>query len=468
MGLAEHAFGLQLEFPGYTKQADLVRAVAKFSRVACRSGHKTGKTLSVAVLAWWFALTRNDVRVVCTHPTARQVKQTVWREITRLRTMAARNGVELPSVPLDPATGISFPNGSQILGFTVDDPDAFSGISAPEVLYLVDEASGVADAVFEAIAGNLAGGGKLLETGNPTTTSGHFFDAFHEKRHLYKDGALLAISSLESPNIAAGEIVVPGLAAAEWAETMLADYGGPGEPVYDVRVLGAFPSSGPNVVVPLSLLEAAVGRHDPTVAPTGALRIGVDVARFGDDDTVIAWTRGAFGAVARRIHGAPTTEVVGEVRALVAKMRRAVESVVVAIDEGSMGAGVIDQLLEAFDADPHVQILGVNAASSPYDRDRFERRRDELWWDLREWLATATLEPCSELERELVAPSYSLTSGGRIKVEGKDQLKKRLKRSPDHADALALAVGRPEANPPPENTCPAIPWSRWDGMGRGF
>lgn len=440
VGFARAVFGLRLEFDGYTRQAELVRAVARFRRVACRSGHKTGKTLSIALLAWWFAMTRPGVRVVCTHPTARQVKETIWREIRRLRTMAHGRGIELPHVPLDPATGITLDNGSQILGFTVDDPDAFSGISAPEVLYLVDEASGVSDAVFEAIAGNRAGGGKLVETGNPTTTSGHFFDSFHDKRHLFEDGALLHISSLESPNVITGENIVPGLATREWAEEMAREYGGPGEPVYDVRVAGDFPRSGPNVVVPLHLLEAATARHRDGETATGPLQIGVDVARFGDDDTVIAAARGKLGRIHQRIHGAPTTEVAGAVIATVRELRSGYEPVSIAIDEGSMGAGVVDLVREAFDHDKSASVVGVNAGSSPEDAGRFERKRDELWWSLREWLTDAILEPCAELEREMIAPTYTLSSGGKIKVEGKDTMKKRIRRSPDHADALALAV----------------------------
>ena len=472
VGLALDFFGLQLDFSGYTKQGDLCRAAAKFSRVACRSGHKTGKTLSIALLAWWFALTRPDVRVICTHPTARQVKETIWREIRRLRTLAAKRGHELPMVPLDPSTGISLPNGSQILGFTVDDPDAFSGISAPEVLYLADEASGISDAVFEAMAGNLAGGGKLVETGNPTTTSGHFYDNFHEKRHVFKPGALLAISSLESPNILAGRVIVPGLAATEWAEQMAAEYGGPGDPVYDVRVLGEFPSSGPNVVVPLSSLEGALTRYrdDDFEPDDGALCLGIDVARYGDDDTVIAGLRGNAGGIYQTIHGAPVPMVAGSIVNAVRELRYEHEPVRIAIDEGGLGAGVVDLVIAAFEDDDAVAVIGVNAAQSPVDGVRFELARDEMWWGCREWLVTGAIEPNPNLERELVAPTYQLSERGKIKVEPQKAIKKRLKRSPDHANALALAIYAANATASSlSDTYVPQPTSRWAGLGgRGF
>lgn len=359
----------------------------------------------------------------------------------------AQRGNALPVVPLDPSTGILLPNGSQILGFTVDDPDSFSGISAPEVLYLVDEASGVKDAVFEAIMGNLAGGGKLVETGNPTTTTGHFFDSFHDKRNLFEEGALLHISSLESPNILAGEIVVPGLAEPIWAEEMAREYGGPGEPVWDVRVGGDFPKSGPNVVVPLFALEAALElwREDPSLDPAGTasgkLCIGADIARYGDDDTVIAWKRGDYGGTHRTIHGAPTTEVTGEIVSAAKELRRGNEPVVIGIDEGGLGAGVVDGVIEELRDIVGLSVVGINSAQSANDTDRFDRIRDEMWWMLREWLVDgAALEPNHELERELVAPTYSLTPAGKIRVESQDSIKKRLKRSPDHANAMGLAL----------------------------
>ena len=474
VGLALAVFGLRLEFEGYTRQAELVRAVAAHPRVACRSGHKTGKTLAIALLAWWFGLTRPGVRVICTHPTARQVKQTIWVEIRRLRSMAMARGIELPAVPLDPATGISFPSGSQILGFTVDDPDAFSGISAPEVLYLVDEASGVADAVFEAIAGNRAGGGKLVETGNPTTTSGHFFDSFHDKRHLFAPDALLHISSLESPNVTSGRTIVPGLATAEYAEEMAAEYGGPGEPVWDVRVGGDFPRAGPNVVIPLHALEMALDRWRSGDRDTGALALGVDVARFGDDDTVIAGVRGRMGRIVATIHGAPIPAVAGQVVEAVRELRRVPqETVTIGIDEGSMGGGVVDLLHVAFEDDPHISVVGIYAAQSADDDVKFERARDEMWWLTREWLiGGATLEPHRILERELVAPTYSLTPAGKIKIESQESIKKRIKRSPDHANALGLALATVglSAQQLTDETLPSLEFaSRWEGMGgRGF
>jgi hypothetical protein len=388
--------------------------------------------------------------------------------------MAHSLGKHLPIVPLDPSTGISLENGSQILGFTVDDPDAFSGISAPEVLYLVDEASGVADAVFEAIKGNLAGGGKLVETGNPTTTSGHFFDSFHDKRHLFEPGALLHISSLESPNVIAGKIIVPGLASPEWAAQMLEEYGGPGEPVYDVRVVGDFPRAGPNTVIPLHALESALDRWRAGERDTGRLTIGVDVERYGDEDSVIATTRGKGGRIYGSVHGASIPEVCGQVVAAVRELRRVEqEQVTIGIDEGGLGAGLVDMVLLEFADDPHVSVVGIYAAQSAEDDTRFERARDEMWWLTREWLLNgASLEPHRELERELVAPTYALTPAGKIKVESQDAIKKRIKRSPDHANAigLALAVASMGTSRINNHYLPPVALaSRWQGVaGRGF
>lgn len=436
--MAGVVFGIDLEPFGYTKQAELCRAVAQHTRVTCRSGHKTGKTCSVGLLAWWFAWTRPRSRVITTAPTERQVQEAIWREVSSMRERAIVRGYRFPDVPLLARTGIKLPNGSQILGFVAKDANAFSGISAPQVMYLVDEAAGVKQEIFEAILGNRAGGGKFVMTGNPTTTSGYFFDSQHDSRHLY--GAVLHISSTESPNIVHRKTLVPGLAEYEWHEETLAETGGPGNPLYDVRCAGNFPRSGPNVVIPLHLVEAARERyHDGQRDSNASPRLGVDVARFGDDDTVIAFARGREGAILHTIHGHSTDEVAG---AVVLEARNFPgEQLTISIDEGGVGAGVVDMVSAVFANNDNVTVVGVNAGSVATNQEKFDRRRDELAWAVRDWLAAdGILKPNRELERELVAATYKLTQTGKIKIEPKDELKKRLKRSPDHADALALAV----------------------------
>jgi hypothetical protein len=417
----------------WTKQAELLRAVAEHDRVAVRSGHKTGKSLSVAILALWFVCTRADARVVLTAPSSHQVRRILWREVRRLH-----RGARLPlggALYDTPELGLQFDDGREVTGFATDTPERMSGISGEAALFIVDEASGVTPELFDAIEGNRAGGAKLLLCGNPTRLSGEFFDAFNRKAAFYRP---LAISSLDSPNVT-GEARVPGLATRAWCDEKGEEWGTDG-PLYAVRVRGEFPTQADNAVISFALVTEATARYrvlDPAeFQKQGALQLGVDVARFGSDDSVIAIRRGNAVLPLVVLHGQDTVQVAGKVAELARDHALPSERPVVAVDVVGVGGGVADVLKQQ----PGILVREVNVAeSSPNDTDH--RLRDALWFGLAKWLrGGGALPPDPRLEGELVAALYTFTPAGKRLVEGKDLMRARLKRSPDRADALALAV----------------------------
>jgi phage terminase large subunit len=437
---ALEVFGTEL----WQGQADICNGVAQHDSVACKSGHKCGKSTSAAVLAWWFALTRQGARVIITAPTERQVKQVIWREIRRLWSLAKKRGFHLPEPGLAPDTGISFDNGSQILGFTAANKEAMAGISAPEILYLVDEASGVAELIFEAIEGNLAGGAKICLTSNPTQTSGQFYRAFHSERQEWHR---VSISSEQTPNAIEGRRVIPGLATREWVEKRKRVWGTE-DPRYQVRVCGNFPRTAANTVISIGATEAAKLRWQDVTKPTGILRIGLDVARFGDDSSVAQPVRGFYAYEPVEVHGYDSIQVASMVYGLIKgpdSLRPHGERAEVRIDgSGGYGGGVADQLRAMIRDDEElkraVNVIEVSASEASGDKD-YDRRRDELWFSIRNYLDDGgTLPDHDELEGDLLSPTYSFTRAGKIKVESKDEIKKRLGRSPDFGDAFALAV----------------------------
>lgn len=485
VGFARDVFGITL----VGRQAELARAVAGSILVACRSGHKVGKSCVDCCVAWWFACTREESRVVITAPTERQIKKVLWRELKRLRRLAFKKGYELPAVPKDPATGIQFEDGREIFGFSTKEPDNFSGISGAEVLYVVDEASGVKEEIFQAINGNRAGGARLLMTGNPTQTSGEFYDAFHTKRHLYDAGALIHISSADSPNVEAGRTVVPGLAEGWWVEEQRKRYGGPGNPIYDVRVDGNFPAQATDSIIGVALVEAALARWEDVesgesdeIKPGNILDVGVDVARFGDDDTVVQPRRGLVAYAPASAHGFDNLEVTGLVIRTVEDLRQPGERVRIKVDvTGGHGSGPYDLLRAHYASDPQlsklVQIIPVNASSASSEPEEYFNLRAELHYAVRDWLdAGGTFPSSPELESDLVAPKYSLHTNGSRKVEPKEAIKKRLGRSTDYYDALALSVwnGAVVDTRPAEDAIalilsdPRFQLSRFGGGGRGF
>lgn len=417
----------------WSKQREILDAVARSSRVAVRSGHKTGKSNSAAGIALWWVSTRPRGRVILTSATDRQVRSILWKEL-RARYKNARQPLG-GDIHLDPATGLQFSDGREVIGFTARDPERMAGFSGDEMLIIADEASGIDDAIFEAIEGNRAGGAQLLLTGNPTKTSGEFFDAFHSKREHY---VTLRVSSEETPNVVEGRRVVPGLATREWVAEKAAEWG-KDSPLYAVRVRGDFPAQADNAVIGLALVEAAT-KGWAAQKPEGRLQLGVDVARFGDDETVIAPRRGLKAMRMTALHSMDVVEVAGHALRIARELRDPLDRELprIAVDEIGVGGGVVDILRRHRN---EVEVVAVNVARNADARDDFHRIRDQLWFGVADWIRDGgTFEADSKLEGELVAPTYRFDTQGRRVVESKDEIKKRLSRSPDRADALCLAV----------------------------
>jgi hypothetical protein len=327
--------------------------------------------------------------------------------------------------------GIKFKSGSEIIGLTTRDAEAFAGLSGANLLFIVDEASGFPAPIFDAVFGNLAGGGKVLLTGNPTRTSGGFFDAFHSKRAAWKT---LHISSRESPNFHGENI--PGLATPSWLEWAKLNWG-EGSPAWDVRVEGNFPKQDSNTVIALAEVEDAIERWQ-TTDPDGPVEVGLDVARFGDDKSVMCVRRG-HRAVSFEVlppGDGPDTANLAANMAIDAQGNNT-NKPRIKVDVIGVGASVYDTLARRKD----VEAVPVNVAERATDEERYHSLRDQLWFGVRDWLRDGGAIPSdSTLESELVAPTYTFDNRARFQVESKDQIKKRIKRSPNHADALALAI----------------------------
>ncbi len=419
----------------WPKQAELVRAVPHHESVACRSGHKVGKSMSAALIALWWTQRYSDGQVVLTAPTAHQVKHILWAEI---RKVLRRGRLAVPSQPLDPALGIQWPDGRYIRGLSTKDPEAFAGISGPRVLYIVDEASGVDDPIFEAIEGNLAGGAHVVMLGNPTQPTGQFQRAFHAEREFWH---CLHISSEDSPNVAAGERIIPGLATGGWVDTRARKWGHD-SPLYQVRVAGNFATTSRDTVIGLGRISDAVALYEPELLDesTERLHLGVDVARFGDDSSAIAARRGSVVGELVVLSGYDTEEVTAAIVQLARKLRRRGEAKpVVKVDVIGVGLAVAKLLTTQHRDELDVVLVTVSEASS--EPDEYADLRSELWFRLDDWLAAGGVIPDDpELQAELIAPRYGFDKRGRRMVEGKDTLKKRLRRSPDRAEAVALAV----------------------------
>ena len=415
----------------WDRQADILRAVPESPRVAVRSGHKIGKSRAAAILAHWWVATRPGAWVVMTSSSARQVKAILWHEFRLLYT---KSRVRLgPDPALEPSTGYALADGRRVQGFSTDKPERMAGISGQNVLFILDEASGIPEPIFEAIEGNRAGGARIVMFSNPTQTVGTFYDAFHAKREFWRT---FKLSSEDTPNARAGRVIIPGLATAEWVDEKRREWGTE-SPIYAVRVKGDFPAQGSDVVVALAWLTQAQDIW-PTTPTEGDLAFGVDPARYGDDDSVIAARRGKKILPLQAFTGLDGIQLAGRVVEAVRSLRRTGEpKPQVKIDVIGVGASCADQLKQHRDILDVIEVNVSEAATS----ENYHRLRDQLWFAAAEWLKEGgALPPDDKLAGELVAPHYGFDAQGRYQVESKDETKKRLKRSPNHADAVCLAI----------------------------
>ena len=312
------------------------------------------------------------------------------------------------------------------------------------MLFIVDEASGVADPIMEAILGTLSGeNNKLLMCGNPTRSSGTFFDAFNVDRALYK---CHTVSSADSPRTNKENI-----------ESLIRKYG-KGSNVVLVRVFGEFPNNEDDVFIILSIVEKCGSKLYELPEEKGMPYIifGVDVARFGDDETIIY--RNAKGKLKLAVHrrGQNLMATVGDI---VVQYRKAVKEfpeykarIYVNIDDTGLGGGVTDRLKEVKREQKlnRLFVIPINAAEKietdtkegKEAADHYNNLTTHMWAVLRELLENLQIEieDDSETFAQISTRKYFMASNGKLELESKKEMKKRGVTSPDRADAAALSV----------------------------
>lgn len=429
------------------KQQDIALSVRDGVKTATASGQKTGKTKIEICLALWFYCSFAGARVTMTANTKSQVRRVIWRELREtLRTSKVHIDGVLAKTP---EGGFKAEDGREILGFTVSVVEAVSGTSGANMLFCVDEASALSPAMAEAIEGNMAGGAKMLWIGNPTRSEGPFFDAFHAKKEFWKTHEL---SSEEVAEWQEGEgIRIPGLANRATIETWALEYG-TDSPFYQVRVLGKFLRNETGKVITLDAITRAQERYEEAV-DEGILSIGLDPAGPGTagDETAFAVVRGCKLLALFVFRGLTEDAIQTHLLGLLVTYRRDGEIPHVTIDsEGPIGSalfGRFRELSERMSRETPAQGWEVYAvkASSPARREPmiYERTREEVFAMLAKWMATGAIPLDHKLEAELHAPDWQGTVMGKLRLTSKEDLRAKLGRSPDRADALALAVWSP-------------------------
>ena len=412
----------------WSKQVEIAESVRDHRRTAVKSSHGVGKSWTAGMLACWWVDCHpaEDVIVVTTAPTFPQVNSILWREIRSQHARGGLAGRVLDGEPLWKVDTFEVGMGRKPSDYN---EHAFQGIHRRYVLVVIDEACGVQPSLWvgaEAITTNADC--RILAIGNPD-------DPGTEFGKVCSPGSgwnVLQISTFDSPNLT-GEWVPDKLhhqlPTPEWAEDARKRWG-TDSPLYQSKVLGEFPEVGADVLINPAWIVAAQNRELP---PVGPHTLGVDVARFGSDRTVIYHRRGPQIRLLREMATSSTTETAGQVIAY----QRELSYPPAQVDGNGVGGGVVDIL-----AEQGAPVFDMQVGQSASDPVHFANARAEWFWQLRQRFEAGEvdLDPSDEeLASQLGAIRYTYDHKGRIQIESKEQMKRRGMPSPDRADAAVLA-----------------------------
>lgn len=383
----------------------------------------THNTTLQAWLILWFVIFHRDLKVPVTANSQDQLRDVVWAEIGKWHRMLPdflREQVEVTAervqMKVNPETAFAVARTTR-----PERPEALQGFHAGTLAFFIEEASGIDDVIFETAGGALSSEDSwVFMFGNPTRTSGYFYKSHHEKSAQWRTYHVPCSASLR--------------VADNYSQEIEQEYGRDSN-VYRVRVLGEFPLTEDDGVLSLGLVRAAMDR-DVVPSESGVVW-GLDVARFGDDSTALAKRRGnVLLEPVKEWRKLDLMQVAGVVAREYQETPIEKKPAAINIDAIGLGAGVADRLREL-----GLPARAINVGESPsVDQHRYMRLRDELWWRCREWFETRAVRipEDKELIAELVAPKYRMESSGKIKIESKDEMKKRGLKSPNKADALCL------------------------------
>ena len=413
-------------------QADVLRSIGEGTksaqealRIAVASGHGIGKTALVAWILLWAMSTRPNLAGVVTANTCQQLEDKTWRELAVWHKKALNsNWFKWTATKFyqvdNPETWFI-----AAVPWSKERPEAFAGLHAEHVLVVFDEASAVDDVIWETTEGAMTTPGAIwVVLGNPTRNTGRFHGCFHRMRHRW------ITRQIDSRTAK--------MANKKQLDQWIADYGEDSDFVR-IRVRGIFPRAGSCQLIGNDIVDEAVCRHLSQDSYLHAPKVlGVDVARFGEDQSVIALRQGLYLPPLKKYRQIDTMTLAG----LVAQEMDREQVAMAFVDQGGIGAGVVDRLHQL----GRHNVVGVDFGGSATNPFLHLNKRTEMWCEMRDWLQNACIPDDQELKADLTGPEYGFTGDkGQIALEKKSDMKKRGLASPDCGDALALTFAMPVA-----------------------
>lgn len=470
----------------WNKQREIIADVFKYPVVAVKSCNASGKSYIAARIALTFLTLKPGSIVITTAPTWRQVKDVLWRE---MRTAIALSPIKLTDHQAN-QVGLDISEDWFAVGLSTKDSEKFFGYHADDILVIVDEASGVEEEIYigvDAVTPNM--NAHVLMIGNPTNPEGRFFKAFSDplvKKHTisvfdtpnFTDNGIYNLQDLlerftPPPDIDPLEYLIevkktlkirkvyralidPAKVYQRYLEW------GVEHPMWEALIMGEFPSQATTALIPLSLImksaevwkqmEAAKKDPEYQIKPEWYIKLsdrheyGLDVARFGDDKNVLFPRLGGF--VEKCTEWAKVDTSITTQRAIDA-MSLEDWKAMIKVDDTGVGGGVTDQLNKAKRENPekyHFRVVPINFGAGTSNPLKYFNLRAEMFDNLAQQFKDheIAIPPDDDLMYELAAirVMYVGKEANIIQIEAKAKIKERLKRSPDKADALALAFAK--------------------------
>jgi hypothetical protein len=419
------------------EQGDTEPVLEALQMARC-SGRGIGKSALVAWLILWMLTTRIGGTVTVSANSENQLRSVTWGELTKWSTMSINSHWwEISATKLMPATWLTdlverdLKKGTRYWAaegklWSEENPDAYAGTHNMDgMMVIFDEASGIPDPIWSVAKGffteNISDR-YWFAFSNGRRNNGYFYEAVDGNKRDFWVSAKIDARTVEGTD-------------KKIYEEIISEFGEDSDEAR-IEVYGDFPKTGDDQFISPAVVEEAF--HRPLYKdPTAPVIIGVDPARGGPDSTVIVVRQGRDIISLMRYKGEDTMSIVGYVIDAINEFQPAMT----VIDEGGLGYGVLDRLVEQ-----KYKVKGVNFGWNAKKPRMWGNKRAEMWGAMRDWLRTASIPSDRRLKDDFTGPKKKPDSAGIIYLEGKKEMKARGLASPDAADAIAVTFAYPVAH----------------------
>ncbi|MCX6822231.1 MAG: hypothetical protein NTW30_05655 [Candidatus Aenigmarchaeota archaeon] len=418
--------GEHLTWQQYLILKSVERALSKQgkNKISISSGHGIGKSNVLSMLILWYLFCFKDAQIPCTAPTSEQMHDILWKELAAMHKRMPAKIQSLYDWSANYIRIVESPETWFARAKTArkENPEALAGVHGDHVMFVVDESSGVPQEIFNTAEGAMTGENVIvIMISNPTRMIGYFYDSHNSDKEAWET---MQFSSKDSPIVNEDYI------------TRITEKHGEESDEYKIRVLGEFPAADAiddQGYVPL-FLETDL-RQVEDMLFVGDCLMGIDPAGEGKDETV--WVvRDRFKSKIVCKEKISNEKSIAE-KTLTLMDYYKVRPENIYVDNFGIGANVAQEMaIEGY------RVNGINVGDKAYD-ERFVNLRAEVYWKIKEWVRTGGEFITHDGWKELLYIRYRNQLGGKLQIMPKGDMKKKLGRSPDHADALSLTFVRP-------------------------